>query len=225
MRSFPHFQCQPPGWTCHQPRLSPAVTVAVAVTGFRKGKNCCATAAGREEWECVRGAPCRKAGGPGGAPGAPAEVPHGEAAAVPCRPGGPWGAGSSCSPGRSPHQSRGCSKEPLTPWEDCAGRSYVPVERKAHTGAGLLPGPVSSWGTHTGAGCTCLEDGPTKGTWSGRIPEALQPVRITGVEKVHEGLAPAGGTPGWGRRGKLRGMNSLLWQIPWAVPFSDSSFV
>jgi len=30
-----------------------------------------------------------------------------------------------------------------------------PVERGAHTGAGLLAGLVTPWGTHAGADCSC----------------------------------------------------------------------
>jgi len=38
--------------------------------------------------------------------------------------------------------------------EQAPGRTCGPVERGTHTGAGLLAGLVTPWGTHAGAACS-----------------------------------------------------------------------
>jgi len=38
--------------------------------------------------------------------------------------------------------------------EQTPGRTCGPMERGAHTGAGLLAGLVTPWGTHAGAACS-----------------------------------------------------------------------
>jgi len=38
--------------------------------------------------------------------------------------------------------------------EQAPARTYGPVERGAHAGAGLLAGLVTPWGTHAGAACS-----------------------------------------------------------------------
>ena len=61
-----------------------------------------------------------------------------------------------------PHTGTGGGpKDAVTPWEARAGagswqdlRTRGPVERGAHTEAGLLAGLVTPWGTHAGAVCS-----------------------------------------------------------------------
>jgi len=56
-------------------------------------------------------------------------------------------------------QSRGMPKGGCDPvgspvLEQAPARTCGPVKRGAHTGAGLLAGLVTPWGTHTGAACS-----------------------------------------------------------------------
>ncbi|GAB0187278.1 hypothetical protein GRJ2_001193100 [Grus japonensis] len=97
----------------------------------------------------------------------------------------------------------GCQKEAVTPWqpalEQAPGRTCDPMERGAHTGAGLLAGLVTLWGP-------TLEQSVPEGlhlmeeTHAGAVHEELQPVGRTHIE-VHGGLSPMGGTPCWSRGG------------------------
>ena len=69
--------------------------------------------------------------------------------------GGPqWSRYPPDTCGRPHARAGGCPKESVTPWE---ARSWQDLwthgERGAHTGAGLLAGLVTPWGTHTGAAC------------------------------------------------------------------------
>ena len=71
------------------------------------------------------------------------------------------------------------------------GRSCGPVERGAHTGAGLLAGLVTPWGTHARA-----------------VHEELHPAGRTHAGAVRGGLSPVGGTPRWSR-GRVWGVLPL----------------
>lgn len=77
----------------------------------------------------------------GGVPGTRAEIP--------CSP---WrailGQRSTCSPQRSPHQSRWMQREEAAnPWEDHAGgNSLRTCGEKSHPEVGLLVGLVALWG-------------------------------------------------------------------------------
>ncbi|KAJ7407660.1 hypothetical protein BTVI_62499 [Pitangus sulphuratus] len=85
--------------------------------------------------------------------------------------------------------------------EQAPGSICGPMERGAHTEAGLLAGLVTLWGATLEQP---IPDGlyPTGRIYAGAICEELQPVGSTGfftVGEVHGGLPPMGGTPRWSR--------------------------
>jgi len=47
----------------------------------------------------------------------------------------------------------GCDPVGSPTLEQAPARTCGPMERGAHTGAGLLAGLVTPWGTHAGAAC------------------------------------------------------------------------
>ena len=58
--------------------------------------------------------------------------------------------------------------------EQAPARTCGPMERGAHTRAGLLAGFVTLWGTHAGAACEELQ--PLGRTHAGEIPSFLPPL-------------------------------------------------
>ena len=72
------------------------------------------------------------------------------------------------------------------------------MERGAHTGAGLLAGPVAHGGS-------MLEQSVPEGlhllerTHDGAVLEGLQPMRGTNIGAASEGLYPVGGITCWCR--------------------------
>jgi len=62
-------------------------------------------------------------------------------------------------PGEDPTPEQGDARRKLWPrgqpaLEQAPARTRGPMERGAHTGAGLLAGLLTLWGTHAGAGCS-----------------------------------------------------------------------
>jgi len=82
--------------------------------------------------------------------------------------------------------------------EQAAARTCRPVERGAHTRAGLLAGLVTPWGP-------TLEQPVPEGlhpvgrTQAGAVPKELHPVGRTHIGEVCGELSPMRGTSRWSR--------------------------
>jgi len=84
---------------------------------------------------------------------------HGEASCPPAADGGPWWSRYPPAAREGSHAGAGgCAWRRLRPrgepvLEQAPSRTCGPMERGAYAGAGLLAGPVTPWGTYTGAVC------------------------------------------------------------------------
>ncbi|PKU47424.1 hypothetical protein llap_2247 [Limosa lapponica baueri] len=99
---------------------------------------------------------------------------------------------ATCSPWRTPHQSRripegGCEKPML---EQDLGRICGPVEREARAGAGLLAGLVPWWGNHAGAVCSWKDCTPWKGPMLQQFVKNCSPWKGLTLEKFMEDCLP-----------------------------------
>jgi len=79
--------------------------------------------------------------------------------AVPAAMEAHGGAEPHPQPGKDPTLEQGVPEGGCDPvgspvLDQAPDRTYGPMERGAHTGAGLLAGLVTPWGTHTGAACS-----------------------------------------------------------------------
>ena len=118
----------------------------------------------------------------GGSPAAHGDD-YGEAGCPPAAHGGPWWSRYPSAAHGQPHARAGrwawrslwpCGKPML---EQAPGRICRPMERRAHTGAGLLAGLVTPGGTHAGA-----------------VREELQYMGRTLIGEINGGLSPVGRT-------------------------------
>jgi len=112
---------------------------------------------------------------------------HGEAGCSAAVHGGPWWS-------RSPPVARG--RDPTLEQGDA--RTFRPMERGAHAGAGLLAGLVTPWGP-------TLEQSASEGlhpvgrTHAGAVRGELHPMGRTHAGEVCGELPPVRGTSRWSR--------------------------
>ncbi|GAB0207045.1 epimerase family protein SDR39U1 [Grus japonensis] len=175
-QKLPPCQTEPvPASSKMDPPLAKAETIsnggsASVITYLRKGKNCCATAAGREEQEkCERNnhadTKVSEEGGGGGGPGARAEIPLQPMVKTIVR-----------------------QVVPLQPMEVHSGADIHPAAHGGpHKGAGVcaLKEAVTPWRLCAGAG-SWQELRPRREEQS--VPEGLYPMERTHAGAVHEEL-------------------------------------
>ncbi|KAJ7395469.1 hypothetical protein BTVI_154681 [Pitangus sulphuratus] len=118
-----------------------------------------------------------------------------EAGCPPAAHEGPqWSSYPPVAHGGSHAGAGGCLKEAVTPWKAYAGespgRNCGPMERRAHTGVGLLAGPVTLKQSDP--------EGlyPMGGIHAAEVHEELKPLGNSHIRKVDGVLSPVGGTPG-----------------------------
>jgi len=120
---------------------------------------------------------------------------HGEAGCPPAAHGGP-----RCSRyppvahGRDPTPEQVDAWSKLWPRGRDPARSSRPLERGAHTRAGLLAGLVTPWKGPTLEQPVPEGLHPVEGTHAGAVREELQPVGRTHIREVCGELSPVGGT-------------------------------